>query len=69
MNYSKEFQTVDLIVGSSGETRGVDAFALSLIKAERQIRRLFTHLIYQLPCFDTADIPSLRKTLWEKRRV
>jgi hypothetical protein len=47
----------------------VDAFALSLIKAERQIRKLVTHLIYQFPCFGPGDIPSLRKTLVDNRRV
>ena len=46
-----EFRTVDLIVASSAETRGVDAFALSVIEAERQIRRLVTHLVYQFPSF------------------
>jgi hypothetical protein len=46
-----EFATVDLIIRSNAETRGVDAFALALLKAERQIRRLFIHLVYQFPCF------------------
>jgi len=39
-----EFATVDAVVASGAETLGVDAFALSLIKAERQMRRLFTHM-------------------------
>jgi hypothetical protein len=30
---------------SAAETRAVDAFAMSLIKAERQVRKLFTHLV------------------------
>jgi hypothetical protein len=44
MSTEEEFATVSLILGSQAETRGVDAFALSLIKAERQIRKLVTHL-------------------------
>ena len=69
MSYLEEFSTVDLIVGSTAETRGVDAFALSLIKAERQIRRLMTHLVYQFPCFRSTDIEDLRGVLANNRRV
>jgi len=47
----------------------VDAFALSVIKAERQIRKLVTHLIYQFPCFELGDILSLRQTLVNNRGV
>ena len=64
-----EFRTVDLIVASSAETRGVDAFALSVIKAERQIRRLVTHLVYQFPSFAPDDIAGLRTALASNRRV
>ena len=56
-DYNDEFQTVDLIVNSTARSRAVDAFALSLIKAERQIRKLVTHLVYQFPCFGPGDIP------------
>lgn len=69
MSTAEEFATVDLILGAGVETRGVDAFALSLIKAERQIRRLFTHLVYQFPAFAPGNIPRLRDTLAASRRV
>jgi hypothetical protein len=69
MSIEQEFDTVDLILASKAPTRGVDAFALSLIKAERQIRRLFTHLIYQFPAFGSAEIPALRNVLEANRRV
>ena len=69
MNYSEEFQTVDLIISSPSETRAVDAFALSLIKTERQVRKLVTHLIYQFACFGPSDVVSLRETLGRNRRV
>lgn len=64
-----EFETVDLIVNSSSETRGVDAFALSLIKAERQLRKLFTHLVFQFPCFKMSDIGALRETLANNKGI
>lgn len=69
MSYAEEFATVDLIVVSGAETCGVDAFALSLIKAERQIRKLFTHLVFQFPAFDEGDVAKLRKTLADNRQV
>lgn len=65
----EEFQTLDLLLSSNAETRAVDAFALALIKTERQIRKLFTHLIYQYPCFGDSDIPALRQALTNNRHV
>ena len=62
MSYKAEFKTVDLVMQSLAKTRGVDAFALALIKAERQIRKLFTHLIYQFPCFGSSNVRTLRET-------
>ncbi|TSA49188.1 MAG: hypothetical protein D4R48_03895 [Nitrosomonadales bacterium] len=69
MTASSEFYTVDLIVNSSAETRGVDAFALAVIKAERQLRKLFTHLVFQFPCFGVPDIGALRETLANNKTV
>lgn len=69
MSYANEFETVDVILSSTAETRGVDAFALSLIKAERQIRRLLTHLVFQFECFSERDISQLRQVLGENRKV
>ncbi len=69
MSYSEEFLTVDLILDSEAETRGVDAFALSLIKAERQVRKLFTYLVYQFPVFGAPNIQSLKETLAANNRV
>lgn len=63
MNIDGEFKTVDAVIGSKADTSGVDAFALSLIKAERQARKLFTHLVYQFPVFSRKDVPTLRATL------
>lgn len=68
-SYAQEFETVDIVINSSARTCGVDAFVLSLIKAERQIRKLVTHLIYQFPCFGPDDFLSLRETLVKNRRV
>lgn len=69
MSYQVEFQTIELIRNSDAETRGVDAFALALIKAERQIRKLVTHLVFQFPCFSESDIPGLREALAKSKKV
>lgn len=69
MSYNAEFATVDVILASTAETRAVDAFALTVIKAERQMRKLFTHLLFQAPAFGTADIKSLRRALADNRSV
>jgi len=66
-NVDTEFRTVDLILNSSADTCGVDAFALSLIKVEKQLRRLFTHLVFQSSCFSSTDTEALRAKLNEKR--
>jgi hypothetical protein len=69
MNHMSEFTTVDAVLATHAETRGVDAFALSVIKAERQIRKLFTHLVFQAPSFGPADVQALRKALADNRDV
>lgn len=69
MNYQEEFQTVQLIRNSNAETRGVDAFALALIKTERQMRKLVTHLVFQFPCFSESDITELRGALADNKKV
>jgi len=69
MKYHEEFQTVDLILQSKFETRATDAFALSLIKAERQIRKLFTFIVFQFPSFTPADVHELIQILSQNRQV
>lgn len=69
MSYADEFETIALLEKSQAETRAVDAFALALIKAERQLRKLFTFLIFQNPAFDGASVADLRNTLATKRKI
>jgi hypothetical protein len=69
MSAEDEFRTVSLILDSRAKTLGVDAFALSLLKAERQIRKLFTYLIYQFPNFGRNDVGDLRGVLTRNRNV
>lgn len=64
MDYQHEFGTVNLLLGSNFETKGVDAFTISLLKLEKQMRRIFTYLIYQNVQFSSAkDAIKLRDVL------
>ena len=69
MDFVQDFATVDLIINSTFETRGVDAFALSLIKAEKQMRRVFTFLVFQNPAYNNGHYPDLRRTLAKNNRM
>jgi hypothetical protein len=69
MNFDQDFATVNLILNSTFKTRGVDAFALSLIKAEKQLRRVFTFLIFQNPSFDSTHYDELRKALAANKQI
>lgn len=57
---SAEFSTVDLLLKSDAETRAVDAFTLSWVKLEKQLRRLTSNLIFQHSAFE--DGASEHKT-------
>lgn len=69
MSYREEFKVVNLILKSDFETRGVDAFSLSILKMERQIRRIFTHICFQCPTFSTGDIEDLITALSENKNI
>jgi len=67
--FVEEFKSVDAVIASDVRTAGVDAFALSLLKVERQARRFVTFLVFQYPCFDRPDVPILRGALAASRSV
>ncbi len=69
MTIADEFKTVDLVLESDAETRGVDAFALSLIKAEKQARRLVTYLVYQQPWCGPPTAKTLVDELANSKNV
>jgi hypothetical protein len=66
----EEFKTVDLVLGSVSETRGVDAFCLAWVKFERQLRKLTANILYQsseFPESDTVAKEALREALSGKK--
>jgi hypothetical protein len=54
-NVQEEFATVDLLLPSKTLTGRTDAFILAWVKVEKQIRRIFTYLVYQFPVFSSKD--------------
>lgn len=71
-SFEKEFMTVDVVLASEAETRGVDAFCLAWIKFERQLRKLTANLLYQASVFDERDEQAkerLRAALLKKSRL
>lgn len=67
---SEEFHTVELLLCSDAETRAVDAFTITWVKLEKQLRRLTTNLIFQHSAFGGGkndDKATLRKAILAKR--
>lgn len=54
-----EFATVQLLLGSPAATRATDALAISWIKYEKQLRRLFCFLVFQHPAIDRTRIDEV----------
>ncbi len=67
MTFKSEFEVIDLILRSQLPTCFVDAFSLSVIKMERQIRKIFTYLVFQSRAFDYKDVGALRAVLGSSR--
>lgn len=60
----KAFEIVEHVAKDTDSgTRGVDAFSLAWLRAERQIRRLLTNLVFQATAFDRKDMDTLKDAL------
>ena len=64
-----EFKTVEILVNSSCTTGRTDAFVIAWVKSERQVRRIFSYLIYQYPTFEKKDVPSLIQAIASKNNL
>jgi len=47
MSAAAEFDIVDAVLKATAATSGVDAFAVTAVQVERQMRKLFTRLACQ----------------------
>ncbi|XKM38222.1 hypothetical protein A4U53_003870 (plasmid) [Rhizobium ruizarguesonis] len=61
--FDGEFASVDLLLGSECESRGVDGFCLAWIKLERQLRKITANLLYQASDITRADTGKIRAAL------
>ncbi|TAY88103.1 hypothetical protein [Rhizobium leguminosarum] len=62
--FESEFMSVDRLVESECESRGVDGFCLAWIKLERQLRKLAANLIYQASDVTARDAGKLREAFY-----
>jgi len=64
-----EFQTVEALWTSSGQTRRVDALVLSWVKYEKQLRRLFSFFVFQHPKIDASTIDAVIAAFADNRNL
>jgi hypothetical protein len=62
----KEFQTVEAVWLSGAETLRVDSLLLSWVKYEKQLRRLFSFLVFQHPAFTKKEIDEIISLMAER---
>ena len=61
-----EFQTVELLKESDTKTGRTDAFIISWVKAEKQVRKIFTYLIFQYKAFNMKHVQDIIKIISSK---
>jgi len=65
----EEFETVETLWRSKARTRRVDALALSWIKYEKQLRRLFSFFVFQHPGISKAQLDGVISAFAENRNL
>ncbi len=65
----EEFKTVDLLVDSSCSTSTVDAFIIAWVKSERQVRKIFSYLVYQSPIFPEISGSEITNLLAKQNNI
>jgi hypothetical protein len=64
-----EFATVVAVWNSGGETRRVDALLLSWVKYEKQLRRLFSFLVFQHPKITEQRVDGIISVLVQNQKL
>ncbi|MRG55705.1 hypothetical protein GF108_08930 [Phyllobacterium sp. SYP-B3895] len=65
----REFATVNALLATKFDTRGVDAFCLAWIKYERQLRKVAAFLVYQSSELGRSEKPALREVIRSKKTI
>jgi hypothetical protein len=66
---TEEMATVDAVLASGATTRRTDAFVLTWVKMEKQLRRLFSFIVYQHPAFAKRHENALVKVFVDHKRL
>lgn len=64
-----EFEGLELIWNSQAQTRRVDALVLAWVKYEKQLRRLFSFLVFQHPKIGSKQIDDVIAAFVESRNL
>src|SRR5438105_5557197 len=64
-----EFASVEAIWDTSGETRRVDALVLSWVKYEKQLRRLFSFLVFHHPKITASTLDAVMPAFRKNRNL
>jgi hypothetical protein len=67
--FAEEMATVDAVLASGATTRRTDAFVLTWVKMEKQLRRLFSFIVYQNPAFSKSDENALVKVFVDNNHL
>jgi hypothetical protein len=64
--FEEDFATIQLLLESKTKTGRTDAFILAYAKLEKQVRRIFTFIIYQYPAFSLSNYREIENTVASK---
>ena len=67
--FKSEFATVEAVWDSKGTTRRVDALLLCWVKYEKQLRRLFSFLVFQHPKINEKTIEAIVNVMVKNRNL
>jgi len=56
--FQEDFATIELLLASDASTKRTDAFILAYSKMEKQVRRIFTYIVFQEPAFYMSESVS-----------
>ena len=68
-SYQLEFETVEIILQSEAVTKSLDAFILSWIKYEKQLRKLLCFLVYQHPIITKITLPQFDEVIVKNNKL
>jgi len=65
--FEDDFATIGMLVESKTRTGRTDAFIVAYAKQEKQVRRIFTYMIYQYPVFNLGNFKEIVDCVVSKR--